>query len=135
MFRAVQRRVRADIRQEPYLGFSALGDVYLAGKDAKISEPMPTQARLSEAAEAWDRTKDTTNIAVLEAFIARFKNTFLAELARARIRLEEGIVVLDPVAGQESHMIVRSAQADALVLIERGDGEAAAGSAVRYLRL
>jgi len=57
------------------------------------------------------------------------------ELARARIRLEEGIAVLDPVAGQESHMMVRSAQADALVLIERGEGEAAAGSPVRYLRL
>jgi len=32
MFRIVQRRVRAAIRQEPYLGFSALGDVYLAGQ-------------------------------------------------------------------------------------------------------
>jgi len=32
MFRNVQRRVRTAIRQEPYLGFSALGDVYLAGK-------------------------------------------------------------------------------------------------------
>jgi hypothetical protein len=29
MFRAVQRRVRAVIRQEPYLGFNTLGDVYL----------------------------------------------------------------------------------------------------------
>ncbi len=57
------------------------------------------------------------------------------ELARARIRLEDDAVVLDPLGGQESHMIVRSAQADALVLIERGDGEAAAGSPVRYLPL
>jgi len=31
MFRGVQLRVRAAIRQEPYLGFSALGLVYLAG--------------------------------------------------------------------------------------------------------
>jgi uncharacterized caspase-like protein len=85
MFRAVQRRVRAAIRQEPYLGFSVLGDVYFAGKDAKPPEPAATQDRLSEAAEAWDRTKDTTNIAVLEAFIVRFKYTFLAELARARL--------------------------------------------------
>jgi hypothetical protein len=85
MFRAVQRRVRADIRQEPYLGFSALGEVYLAGRDARPPEQPPTQARLSEAAEAWDRTKDTTNVGVLEAFMARFKNTFLAELARARV--------------------------------------------------
>jgi hypothetical protein len=31
-----------------------LGDVYLAGKDAKPPEPAATQTRLSEAAEAWD---------------------------------------------------------------------------------
>jgi len=55
MFRIVQRRVRAAIRQEPYLGFSALGDVYLAGKEVKPPEQAPTSARLSEAAEAWDR--------------------------------------------------------------------------------
>jgi formylglycine-generating enzyme required for sulfatase activity len=85
MFRAVQLRVRAVIHQEPYVGFSALGNVYLAGKDAKPPEPAPTQARLSEAAEAWDRTKDTTIISILEAFITRFKDTFFAELARARI--------------------------------------------------
>ena len=41
--------------------------------------------RLSEAAEVWDRTKDTTSVAVLQAFIARYKDTFYAELARARI--------------------------------------------------
>src|SRR5215813_1634545 len=40
MFRIVQRRVRAAIRQEPYLGFSALGDVYLAD-NAKPPEPGP----------------------------------------------------------------------------------------------
>jgi formylglycine-generating enzyme required for sulfatase activity len=85
MFRAVQRRVRAAIRQEPYLGFNALGDVYLAGKDANPPEAAPSQARLSEAAEAWDRTKDATTIAILEAFITRYKDTFYAELARARV--------------------------------------------------
>src|SRR5262249_17320753 len=48
--------------------------------------PALTQARLSEAAEAWDRTKDTTNIAVLNALTTRFKDTFFAELARERFR-------------------------------------------------
>jgi molybdopterin molybdotransferase len=57
------------------------------------------------------------------------------ELARARSRLADGRVVLDPLSGQESHMIVRAAAADALVLVPRGDGELAAGEAVRYLRL
>jgi uncharacterized caspase-like protein len=84
MFRIVQRRVRAAIRQEPYLGFSALGDVYFAS-NAKPPEPPSTQARPSDAAEAWGAIKDTTNIAVLEAYIARFKTTYYADLARLRI--------------------------------------------------
>src|SRR5215472_10211769 len=99
MFRIVQRRVRAAIRQEPYLGFSALGDVYLAGKDVKPPEPAPTPSRLSEAAEAWGATKDTTNIAVLEAFIGRYKDTFFAELARARVdelKKQQMVVVVPP---------------------------------------
>jgi hypothetical protein len=59
--------------------------VHFGGEVTKAPAPPPTPARLSEAAEAWDRTKDITNIGVLEAFIARFKDTFLAELARARV--------------------------------------------------
>jgi formylglycine-generating enzyme required for sulfatase activity len=91
MFRVVQRRVRAAISQEPYLGFNALGDVYLAGSETPKLPPVaapqtqPEPARLSEAAEAWDRTKDTTNVSILEVFIGRYKDTFYADLARARL--------------------------------------------------
>jgi molybdopterin molybdotransferase len=53
------------------------------------------------------------------------------ELVRAR-RTADG---LEPLSGQESHMIVRAAAADALVLVRRGDGEVAAGSPVPFLRL
>ena len=42
-------------------------------------------ARLSEAAEAWGVIKDTTSIAALDAYVARFKDTFYAELARQRL--------------------------------------------------
>ena len=56
-------------------------------------------------------------------------------LLRARTRVEDGSVVLDPLTGQESHMIARAATADALVLVPRGDGELAAGTAVSYLSL
>jgi molybdopterin molybdotransferase len=42
---------------------------------------------------------------------------------------------LQPLSGQDSHMIARAAGADALVLVPRGDGEIAAGDSVRYLRL
>jgi molybdopterin molybdotransferase len=57
------------------------------------------------------------------------------EFVRARRRSEESGVFLEPVSGQESHMIVRAASADALVHVPRGDGEIAAGAAVSYLTL
>jgi molybdopterin molybdotransferase len=57
------------------------------------------------------------------------------EFLRARIRPSDDGVVLDPVTGQESHMIVRAAGADALVFAPRGEGELAAGQRVRYLPL
>jgi molybdopterin molybdotransferase len=57
------------------------------------------------------------------------------EFVRARSRVEGDSVVLEPIVGQESHMIVRSSAADALVHIPRGNGELAAGSTVRWLRL
>jgi formylglycine-generating enzyme required for sulfatase activity len=92
MFRNVQRRLRAAIGQEPYLGFNAVGDVYLAGVEAPKPPPVtavPTPAQpqptLSEAERAWAAAKDTTSIAVLEDFVARYKETFYAGLARARI--------------------------------------------------
>jgi formylglycine-generating enzyme required for sulfatase activity len=53
---------------------------------ASVSSALPTPGMaLSEAAEAWSATKDTTSTGVLEAYIARYKDTFYAELARARI--------------------------------------------------
>jgi uncharacterized caspase-like protein len=58
-------------------------------------------ARLSDAAEAWGATKDTTNIAIIEAFIARYKDTFFADLARSRIdelKKQQMAVVVPPKA-------------------------------------
>src|SRR5262245_28926772 len=61
----------------------------LFGGEAKVApslQPTPlAPVRLSESAEAWVATKDSTSTAVLEAFIARYKDTFYVELARARI--------------------------------------------------
>ena len=57
------------------------------------------------------------------------------ELVRARSSFSEDGVRLDPVTGQESHMIARSAGADVLVLVERGEGEVREESPVRFLRL
>jgi molybdopterin molybdotransferase len=63
------------------------------------------------------------------------RNPHRDEFLRARSSAGEDGVLLDPVAGQESHMIVRAAAADALVLAPRGDGELPAGANVRYLPL
>jgi molybdopterin molybdotransferase len=63
------------------------------------------------------------------------RNVRRDELLRARTRTSDDGVVLEPVTGQESHMIVRAAAADALVFAPRGEGELVAGELVRYLPL
>jgi molybdopterin molybdotransferase len=59
------------------------------------------------------------------------RNAARDELVRAR----RNDTVLEPLSGQDSHMIVRAAAADALVLVPRGDGELPAGERVRFLPL
>jgi molybdopterin molybdotransferase len=63
------------------------------------------------------------------------RNAQRDEFLRAQSRASDNGVVLEPVTGQESHMIVRAAGADALVLAPRGEGELAPGDVVRYLPL
>src|SRR6266566_6475038 len=63
------------------------------------------------------------------------RNVARDEFVRARLRLDRDGAVLEPLTGQESHMIVRAASADALVHVPRGEGELQAGGAVSWLRL
>ena len=63
------------------------------------------------------------------------RNAARDDFVRARSRLDRGGMVLEPLSGQESHMIVHAAAADALVHVPRGDGELAAGSTVGWIRL
>jgi molybdopterin molybdotransferase len=65
----------------------------------------------------------------------RRRNPERDELVRARLRRSSDGALLEPLSGQESHMIARSAEADALVFVARGEGELADGEAVDYLRL
>ena len=57
------------------------------------------------------------------------------EFQRARSIASDDGVWLEPLSGQESHMIARAASADALVLVPRGEGELERGEQVRYLSL
>jgi molybdopterin molybdotransferase len=63
------------------------------------------------------------------------RNPHRDEYLRATTRRADDAVVLDPLPGRESHMIARAGRADALVAVGAGEGELAAGEAVRYLAL
>jgi uncharacterized caspase-like protein len=79
-------------RQVPWEHSAMTGRFYFAAAPqaarpktpaAPSAPPAPPQP--SEAERAWGLAKDTTNIALLESFIARYKGTFHADLAKARI--------------------------------------------------
>src|SRR5262249_42666200 len=73
--------------QQPWESNGLVRRVYLTGQPAPSAQPQAPAAptRLSEAAEAWAVTKDTTNIPALEAFIKRFGDTYYGDLAKARL--------------------------------------------------
>jgi molybdopterin molybdotransferase len=68
---------------------------------------------------------------VLGAAVRR--NPHREEYVRAAIRREDDTIVVDPLPGQESHMIARAGRADALVAIGAGEGEVSAGEEIRYI--
>jgi molybdopterin molybdotransferase len=63
------------------------------------------------------------------------RNAERDEFVRARLLHSPAGAQLEPIVGQESHMIARAAAADALVLAPRGEGELRAGEPARYLPL
>ena len=63
------------------------------------------------------------------------RNEARDDFVRARAFSDGDEVRLQPLSGQESHMIARAAAADALVHVPRGEGELAAGARVRWLAL
>lgn len=67
--------------------------------------------------------------------VAAARNPWRDDFVRARMTVGESGATLHPVAGQESHMIVRAAAADALVHVPAGEGEIDAGAVVHYTRL
>jgi hypothetical protein len=76
-------------RQEPFV-YGSLGgaEVALVEKEGNAPASPAVTAGVtpsSEAERAWGLVKDTTAVAVLEAFVARFKDTFYADLAKAKI--------------------------------------------------
>jgi hypothetical protein len=91
MFRVVQRRVRIAISQEPYLGFNALGDVYLGGKPDTAAPPGPPKTTAGPTYEQqaeltfWSTVKDSKDPAVLQVYLDKYPSGTFAELARQLI--------------------------------------------------
>lgn len=63
------------------------------------------------------------------------RNVSRDDFARAAVSVTADGALVDPIGGQESHMIVNAASADALAHIPRGEGTLPAGAPVRYLWL
>ncbi len=74
-----------DRKQVPWEHSALTGRFHFnpAGEKQPPAPAVHVSAR--EAFEAWTATRDTTSIGVLDAFIARYRDTFYAALARARI--------------------------------------------------
>ena len=81
--------VRNDVMQEtqgkqvPWEHSALTGKFYFNGSVS--AKPAPPSSQSSEAERAWTAVKESTNVAALEAFVARYKGTFYAELARLRV--------------------------------------------------
>lgn len=123
-------RVRDDVirttgrRQEPFV-YGSLGGAELPlveGQRSNLRQPMSPTAPASStspAAEAWDRIKETSDAAVLEAFIARFGATFYGDLARVRLSAER----------QRAEGLGRQRQQETAEAKRQGDAEARARAA------
>ena len=70
---------------------------------------------------------------VLGAPIAR--NAHREEYVRGVVCRNGDALVVEPLAGRESHLIVSAGRADALVQVEAGTGELPAGAEIRYIPL
>jgi hypothetical protein len=92
----VFRRISTDVyeatehRQLPELSLSMIGEYYLRGAtpspSVTSSAPSTPPAPPSDPAlDAWNAAKDTDNAGVLDAFIAKFGDSFYASLAKAKL--------------------------------------------------
>src|SRR5215207_7211961 len=61
------------------------------------------------------------------------RNAQREEYVRAVLRRDGHAIVVDPLAGRESHLIVSAGRADALVQVEAGTGQLSAGDEIRYI--
>jgi Caspase domain len=86
-------RIRDDVlastdkKQEPFV-YGALGGDTVAimpSSDDRVISPVSPD-RLNDAAQAWAAARETKSVAVLEAFLRTYGDSFYSELAKARLK-------------------------------------------------
>jgi hypothetical protein len=87
MLMAVRNEVmkETDRKQVPWEHSALTGRFYFNAEGEKQAPAPASHVLAREAFEAWSATRDTTSIGVLDAFITRYRDTFYAALARARM--------------------------------------------------
>jgi len=72
--------------QQPWVSLSPIkGSFYFANPTGPTSKAETTAPRADPALEAWNAAKNTDSQSVLRAFIAKFGDSFYAELAKAKL--------------------------------------------------
>jgi hypothetical protein len=99
--------VRNDVRKEtqnkqvPWEHSALTGRFFFnAPPQGQFNAPPQGQHALTEAERAWEIAKDTTSLAVLGAFITRYKDSFYVEVARARmeeLKKKQSVAAAPPV--------------------------------------
>jgi Caspase domain len=83
-----QAQLEAFIKRFPDTPYAVMARARLEELKTKVAPaPAPSQdAQLLNAERAWSAIRDTSSVGMLETFITRYKGTFYAELAEARLR-------------------------------------------------
>ena len=125
------------VRPGKPLAFGTRGDTLVFGLPGNpVSSLVAVELFVRPALRALQGASDPGPLWETARLAARLRrNPARDELVRARRSHDADGTVLEPLSGQESHMIARAAGADALVLVESGEGEVAAGEPARYIPL
>jgi len=81
---------QTDHRQVPWEHSALTRRFYFDAGGQPAASSHVVQLRASEAAALWSAIKDTSSLALVDAFAARYSETVFAELARARAQQLRG---------------------------------------------
>ncbi|HEY6961159.1 MAG TPA: gephyrin-like molybdotransferase Glp [Gaiellaceae bacterium] len=123
---------RVAVKPGKPVAFSVRGDTLVFGLPGNpVSSLVAFELLVRPALLALQGARDPRPQYLPGALARSLRRSNRDELVRAHH--ENG--VLEPITGQDSHMIVRAAAANALVFVPHGEGELAQGAAVSWLPL